>query len=101
MAGLLDTDVEAWSRLSGLLAMLALPPVRCDDGRYQRRLIEIEIAPGSDKWTAIDGLTIEPTRLIFYTGMNGTRRQWVFVRPEGVPRWRAPNVPPSRFLADG
>ena len=36
-------------------------------------------------------VAIEPFRLIFYQGMNGTRRQWVFERSEGVPRWRSPS----------
>ena len=90
MAGLLDEDAEGHARLSGLLAMLALPPVRLSDGTHRRRIVEIEVKPDSDRWVPIDGITIEPHRIIAWWGANGTRVQYEFLRGEATPRWRMP-----------
>lgn len=86
MAGLLDENAEEWSRMAGLLAVLALPPLRESDGTYRRQLIEIEISHG--RWAAIDGVTIEAHRVLFHHGRNGSSVQYEFTRAEGVPRWR-------------
>lgn len=77
---------ENAARLAGLLAMLALPMVRTMDGRERKRTIEIEIKPGL--WARVEGCTIERTRLIFWVGSNGTRRQFEFRASEGCPQWR-------------
>lgn len=88
MTGLLHIDVEGWARLSGLLAVLALPEMRLDDGTYRRRAIEIEVKPRSDRWTLIDGICIEHHRIICFWGSNGTRQQYEFMRGEQMPMWR-------------
>jgi len=90
MAKLIEEDVEAWARLQGLLAMLALPPMREDDGVVRRILVEIEVSP--NKWVPIEGVTIEPHRLIFHYGTNGTRVQYPYAREDGIPRWRTPRA---------
>jgi hypothetical protein len=82
-----EDEGENAARLAGLLAMLALPMVRTIDGRERRRTIEIEIKPGL--WARVEGCTIERTRLIFWTGSNGTRMQYEFRASDGCPRWRA------------
>jgi hypothetical protein len=87
MTGLLETDAESWSRMAGLLAMLALPSLRDSDGTYRKQLIEIEILPG--QWRAIDGVTIEAHRTVFHFGRNGSSVQYEFTSAS-VPRWRTP-----------
>jgi hypothetical protein len=89
---LLDKDAEGWARLSGLLAMLGLPPTRLSDGTYRRRAIEIEVKPNTDRWVLIDGVTIEHHRIICWWGSNGTRVQYEYVRGEQMPKWRTPTV---------
>jgi hypothetical protein len=88
MADLLDDDAEGWARLQGLFAMLALPLIHDSDGRFRKRIIEVEISAG--RWIAIDGAALEMQRLIVWSGMNGTRSTYEFRRSEGVPQWRAP-----------
>lgn len=90
---------ENAARLAGLLAMLALPMLRTLDGRERRRDIEIEVSPG--KWARIEGASIEAARLIFWSGSNGTRQQFVFRASEGCPRWRADRPEPHYFGLDG
>lgn len=92
MAGLLDEDLEGWARLQGLLAVMGLPPVREVDGFVRRRVVEIEIRPNSDLWVAIEGIAIEMHRVICWTGTNGSKRQYEFVRGEDMPRWRVPSM---------
>lgn len=87
-----DVGAEDAARLHGVMAMLALPEVRCDDGTFRRREVDIEIAPG--KWQRVDGVSVEAERVVFFFGVNGHRQQWVFVKGERVPRWRCDaNVP--------
>ncbi len=90
MAGLLDSDVEGYARLAGLLAMLALPPIHAGDGTFRRRVVEIEVSPGSDRWIAIEGVAVEAHRIICWTGSNGTRQQFEYLRGEKIPQWRTP-----------
>lgn len=99
MAGLLDEDVEGWARLSGLLAMLALPPVRLADGTHRLRIVEIEVRPDSDKWIAIDGVTLEPHRLLCWRGGNGSRVVYEYPRGSAIPKWRTPcEITPPSFM---
>lgn len=91
-------DAENAARLAGLLAMIALPMVRDGEGRYRRRVIEIEVAPG--KWAAVDGVAIERERMLFWSGNNGTRMQYEFRSSEGCPRWRSDRPQHRRFMAD-
>jgi len=86
MAILMTENVEGWARLSGLMAVLALPPVRGNDKTYRRAAVEIEVARGI--WTEIDAVAIEADRLIFWFGKNGERQEYPFARAEGVPQWR-------------
>lgn len=86
MAGLLDEDAEGWARLSGMMAMLALPPVRRDDGTFRARVVEIEVAP--NRWLRVDGVALEAHRLICWHGSNGSRIQFEYPRGAAIPRWR-------------
>lgn len=87
MSSLLQEDAEGWSRLKGLMAMLALPGVRNPESNtLQNRVVQIEIR--RDVWTAIDAVAIEAERVIFWVGTNGSRQEFVFRRSEGVPQWR-------------
>lgn len=88
MAELLADDAEGWARLQGLFAMLALPPLHDDDGRYRKLIVEVEISAG--RWVAIDGASLEGDRFTVWSGTNGTRVQYPFRRSEGIPRWRTP-----------
>ena len=99
MAGLLDEDAEGHARLSGLLAVIALPPTRQTDGTVRKRTIEIETTPGG-AWVAIEGVAVEFNRVICWTGTNGSRRQYEYLRGAAIPRWRVPSMhetPPARF----
>ncbi len=93
----MDED-ENSARLRGLLAVCALPMVRCDDGRERRRLIEVEVSPG--KWVEIHGVTIEAHRLIVWSGGNGTRQQFEFRSSEGCPAWRIDKTAQRYFAHD-
>lgn len=89
MAELLEQDAESWSRLSGMMAVLALPPTRHADGEYYRRAVEIEIAPKT--WAIVDCVSIESDRFVFW--QNGKSGQpiapaYQFSRSEGAPAWR-------------
>lgn len=96
MARLLVDDPEGWARLQGLFAMLALPPLQCGGGLVQRRIVEVEIT--KDRWLAIEGAALDQFKLTVWTGSNGTRRHYEFLRAEGIPRWRMgdENHVPSR-----
>ena len=87
-----DLDDEQAARLHGLMAMLALPARRGDDGVYRRLLVEIEVARG--RWAPVDSVIIESDRLVFSYGVNGHRREYTFVAGEDVPQWRTER--PSR-----
>lgn len=90
-------EAENAARLTGLLAMLALPMVRCDDGLYRRRLVELEISAG--RWVAIEGIAIEAHRIIVWSGRNGSRTQFEFRKSEGCPPWRT-DRPGLRLLVE-
>jgi hypothetical protein len=81
-----DLDPEQSARLHGLMAMLALPPLRDPGGDARRIVIEIEVL--RDQWEPIDAVIIEPDRLVCSFGVNGHRVEWAFLWSEGVPRWR-------------
>lgn len=87
-------DVEYAARLHGVMAMLALPQVRQDDGSYRRREVEIEI--DSDVWQIVESASFDHERVTFRFGMNGTARSWTFdVRR--CPRWRVDARYPRRM----
>lgn len=90
MSALRDADEEGYSRLAGLAAVMALPPVRVGDGTYRRRVVEIEVTPDSERWVEIEGIAIEIGRIICWTGSNGSRQNFEYKRGEGIPRWRTP-----------
>jgi hypothetical protein len=82
----LTHDPEAHARLLGIINMLKLPPLQWPDGTSRRRLVEIEVEP--DRWVPVDGVVVEAGTITFWSGTNGTRRE--YVRPAGFcPRWRA------------
>jgi hypothetical protein len=84
---------EGWASLQGLMAQLALPPVRSLDGSFCRPRIEVEINP--DEWEPIDSVSVESARVVFALG----KREWVFLRTETFPRWRrVPGDGPRVFL---
>lgn len=84
MVALLAKDPEAWSSLSGLMAILALPAI---NGR--RRTVEVEVAP--DVWQEVDSVAVEQHRVCFWFGANGSRTEYTFSRAGGgAPRWRVP-----------
>lgn len=98
MFDLLEENEEQWSRLSGLLAMLALPALRMPDGTHRRRLVEIRLASG--KWVPIDGVFVEAHRITFHYGTNGTRVQYPYLRSDGIPQWRSPKDEHGAFERD-
>ncbi len=75
-----------WASLKGLMAVLALPAVRCVDGTFRKRMIEVEVSRGV--WVPIRHMAIEPERIVVWHGDNGERNEYVFLRAAGVPRWR-------------
>lgn len=103
MAQLLADSPEGWARLQGLFAMLALPPINAGLGMVRRRIVEVEVSP--NRWVPIEGAALELHRLVVWTGSNGSRQQYEFLRAEGVPRWRMPDSerggPSEHFVAEG
>lgn len=83
LAIFLHDDPEGWASLSGLLAILALPPLQPSDARPR---VEIEIAP--NVWTAIDEVSITADAITYAHGHNGRREVWSVDPRAGVPRWR-------------
>lgn len=81
-----DLDPENHARLSGLLAMVALPLVRGDLGMMRRVRVEVEVALGT--WRAIEGAAVELGKLTVWSGTNGSRVQWEF-QAAACPRWRS------------
>ncbi len=77
--------VDNWARLQGVIAMLALPEVRCRDGVFRRRAVEIEVLP--DQWREITECTITAESVKFAIGDGAWRREYLFDRG-AVPRWR-------------
>lgn len=96
MADLLRCDQEGWASLSGLMAVLALPPIHCAGGAQRKRDVEVEIAPGV--WQVVHSIAIEEHRIRFWSGMNGTRTEFTFLRLDNsVPRWRIEPQPIGAF----
>jgi hypothetical protein len=81
---ILEADPEAWARLKGAMAVLALPSVRCEDRAQATRLIEIEV---DGAWEIVDRVTVTPEAVIFAHGVNGHTRRWPFDR-HAIPQWR-------------
>lgn len=87
-ASIIEGDVsqlDNWARLQGLLAMLALPPLRRDDGQMWRVVVEVEIAKG--KWAPVETLSIDDKGLTFTWGRNGSTVEYKFPG-ESCPPWR-------------
>ena len=85
LESILARDPEAWSRLQGAMAILALPSVRCADRSQATRLIEIEVEPGV--WEAADRVTVTPEAVIFAHGVNGHTKHYPFDLG-AIPQWR-------------
>lgn len=94
MAEVLQENPEHHARLSGMMAILALPPVRQADGVYRKRKVWIEVAP--DSWDAIDSFSIEHDKFTFWHSAHDARTapssarhppRYVFTRGDGPPRW--------------
>lgn len=79
-------DPENHARLSGLVAMLALPLVNAGRGLMRRVRVEVEIMPGT--WRAVEGAAVELGKLTVWSGSNGSRVQWEF-QAAACPRWRS------------
>lgn len=80
MAILLESDAEGWSRLQGLMAILALPLVAAG-----ARKVEIEVSPGV--WASITSCAFDSEMLTFWCGKHITVA-YEFRHGEQVPRWR-------------
>lgn len=84
LTALLASDPEAWARLKGAIAILALPSVRCEDRSQATRLIEIEV---NGEWELADRVTLTPEAVIFAHGVNGHTKRWPF-DIGSIPQWR-------------
>jgi hypothetical protein len=80
-------ELEDDARLRGLMAMLALPARRTGAGDWRRVTVEVEIASGM--WAEVDSVIIEADK--FTVCRNGLAC-WTFLRSEGIPKWRSPDV---------
>lgn len=76
---------ENEARLAGVMAVLALPALHCDDGSHRRREVEIEI---DGVWHHIDGVSFDNDRVMFHFGANGHRSEFIFPHRARMPRWR-------------
>lgn len=76
---------EGWARLQGLMAVLALPPVRRSDNTWARPPVEVEIAPGN--WTPVEDIVIDADGMTLSFGKNGSRVEYRFPGTT-CPRWR-------------
>ncbi len=107
----LNPELDA--RLRGVVAMLALPELRCSDGSTRRRHVEIEL--GLDQWVQVthvhvdhDGATFSCEGPADDGRAEGTLRQWRFPVALAlgdiiwVPCWRVDahlaDVAPPPFL---
>lgn len=84
MAELHERDPEAWARLRGAMAVLALPPV----AGHERREIEIQIA--NDRWQRVDGVSVMLDGVAFWSRAGQGSQEFFFRASEGVPQWRTP-----------
>jgi hypothetical protein len=78
-----ERELEDWSRLKGLLAMLALPPRRGRDNAYRKPAVEVEVEPG--EWRAVEDIVLDADGMTFSFGANGHRVEYRFAL---CPRWR-------------
>jgi len=84
-AELIDRTSEDGARLHGLLAVLALPAMRCQDGAYRRPKVEIEIKRGV--WAEVESIIIDDKGMTFLFGTNGHTTRYHF--PGTIcPNWR-------------
>lgn len=82
-------DSEAHARLLGLMAVLALPPVRCDEGTTTKRpLVEIEVHTGV--WRPVETIIVLDTLIVLSFGKNGSTRTYRFLTAD-CPAWRMPS----------
>jgi hypothetical protein len=83
MSELLANDLESWSSLMGLMAVMVLPLTV--DGKQH---VEVETAP--EVWRQIDQVSIVPPadEVVCAFGFNGHRAEWKFNLKLGAPRWR-------------
>ncbi len=91
------TPEDNEARVKGLLAVLALPAVRDEEGRERRRVVEIEYRPG--QWEQVDGCSVDGDKLIFWRGRNGTSVQFS-CPPSRCPPWRMDRPTPRYFVED-
>lgn len=73
---------EQEARLRGICSALALPEVRCPDGSWRKRCVEVEIGP--DRWHRVDAICIDADGVAL---LDGATSFW-FPNREGLPRWR-------------
>jgi hypothetical protein len=103
MLELMD-DPENHARLSGLLAILALPLLRGDDGHLRRINVEILLRGDSgltgieSRWVSVEGADVEAGKLTIWAGSNGKRMRWEFDATK-CPEWRTIK-PAPKFLID-
>ena len=83
-------EAEMHARLMGVVAALALPEVRCLDGSYRTRVVEIELARESNVWQPVHGVSISAEAITFFTNESdgAARSSWRFTHAEGCPAWR-------------
>ena len=93
---MIDQDENA-ARIAGICAMLALPMVRCADGRQRKRVVQIEYRPGL--WEQIDGVEVKADTLLFYRRRNGTTIRFE-VPASRCPRWRVDRAESSLLIDD-
>jgi hypothetical protein len=79
--------IEEDSKLYGLMAVLALPPRRMPNGLWRRVTVEVEVVAGA--WVQVDTVIVEAeTITVCRNGLDC----WRFLRAEGVPNWRTPDI---------
>lgn len=85
VTGVQDPEAENDARLCGLMAALALPPVRGRDGVARRVPVEVEVAPGA--WARVESMLIDSDGMTMSFGANGHRTDYRFVGT-ACPPWR-------------
>jgi hypothetical protein len=88
-----DAVSERWSwlenesRLSGLIAVLALPPTYHERATRLARKVEVEVEPGEWRVVSRIALLVVSDEVRLSSGNNGSSQSWTFPRAS-VPRWR-------------
>lgn len=100
MKELLEEDANEWASLMGMLAQLALPPLRAEHGLEMRRAIEIERPADSGNWILVESITIEPGTVTFRSGHNGSTQAFTYRRREKLPRWRPQKYEARPYIGD-